>query len=228
MFGDSFEIPGNLRHQDHIRAAGYARRQRDLTRVATHDLEYHDPIMTCRGGLQTVDRLGRDHDGGVVADRTFGGADIIVDGLGNADESNFALLSEAAEDGKAAVTADSDQCVEAKQADALDHVWRPVRDAAVGHLIGKRVAAVGGAEDRAGHAHHGEAGASVVEFLRVRRPVQQALGTMVDAKNAPAVALCGTRDNRADHCIEPGAIAAAGQYAKLFLRRCHNPNIIMK
>ena len=79
-----------------------------------------------------------------------------------------------------------------------------------------------GSEDRAGHAHHGGVAALQVESTtstgRCSRP-----RALADAENTPAIALNGAHDNRADHSVEPGAIAAAGQQAKLLFRHYKEP-----
>ena len=77
---------GDLGDEDDVGAAGDAGGQRDMAGVAPHHLEDHDAVVARRGRLQPVERLGRDRDGGVVADRVLGRADIVVDGLGDADE----------------------------------------------------------------------------------------------------------------------------------------------
>ena len=52
-----------------------------------------------------------------------------------------------------------------------------------------------------------------IERRGIDRPAQQPVRALVDAENAPSMALHGTRDHGADHGVEPGAIAAAGQNA---------------
>ena len=52
-----------------------------------------------------------------------------------------------------------------------------------------------------------------VERGELHRTAQQALGALVDAEHAPAIAEHGARDDGADHGVEPGAVAAAGQHA---------------
>ena len=117
MRGDGFKVVRDFRHKDHVGAAGDTGCEGDLAAVTPHHLEDHHPVVACRGGLQPVDRLGRHHDRCVVADRALGAADIVVDRLRDADKGDAPLLSETAEDGKAAVAADADQRVKAEQAD---------------------------------------------------------------------------------------------------------------
>ena len=90
--------------------------QRDMAGIAPHHLEDHDAVVACRGRLQPVERLGRDHHRGVVADRVLGRADVVVDRLGNADELDAALLRQPAQDGEAAIAADADERVDAELA----------------------------------------------------------------------------------------------------------------
>jgi hypothetical protein len=44
-----------------------------------------------------------------------------------------------------------------------------------------------------------------VELYRINRAPQQAVGALVDAKNAPSMTVHGTSNNRADNGVKPGA-----------------------
>src|SRR6202035_4019590 len=57
MRGDSFEVIGDFGHQDYVRAAGDTRCQCNLAAVTPHHFEDHHAVVTCRGGLQPIDRL---------------------------------------------------------------------------------------------------------------------------------------------------------------------------
>ena len=76
--------------------------------------------------------------------------------------------------------------------------------------VGERVAAVGGAEQ--GAAEVQDAGDAVGGQLdRVDRPREQAVGRLADAEDLPAVAVHRALDHGADHGVQAGAVAAAGQ-----------------
>ena len=76
----------HLRDQHDVGAAGDARGDGDVAGVAAHHLQHHDPLVAGAGRVQAVERLGGDGDGRRVADRPLGIGDVVVDGLGNADE----------------------------------------------------------------------------------------------------------------------------------------------
>ena len=72
-------------NEDDMGAAGDARGIGDPARVAAHHFNDDDAVVRVGRGVDAVDGLGGDHDGGVVAEGLVGAADIVVDGLGNAD-----------------------------------------------------------------------------------------------------------------------------------------------
>ena len=80
--GHLFVGEGELRQQDHVRAAGHARIQGEPTGLVAHDLHHHGAGMAGRGGVQAVDDLGADVHGGVEAEGDVGAVQVVVDGLG--------------------------------------------------------------------------------------------------------------------------------------------------
>src|SRR5205823_4086942 len=131
--------------------------------------------------------------------------------LRDADEVDPALLREAPQDIEAAVAADPDQRLDAEFAQAVDDLAGAVAPAAVRHREGERVAAVGGAENGTAEAQHVDAGPVEAERLGLDRAAQQPHRAVADAVDAPAIALDRAGHDGADHRIEAGAIAAAGQ-----------------
>jgi hypothetical protein len=51
-----------------------------------HHLDQQHPLVGLRSGVQPVDHLGRDADRGVEAEGQVGAVDVVVDGLGDADD----------------------------------------------------------------------------------------------------------------------------------------------
>ena len=154
MLGYRLDTVGYFRDQHDVGAAGNAGGDRDMTGIAAHHFEHHDAIMARRRRLQAVERLGRDCNRGVVADRCLGVAHIIVDRFRNRDERQPALLREPAENHEAPVTANTDQRVELQCAVGVDYFLRTILEAAIGHREGERVALIGRAENCAAEAHH--------------------------------------------------------------------------
>ena len=100
-----------------------------------------------------------------------------------------------------------------------DDLLRPVLDRAVGHRKGERVAAVGGAQDGATLAHDGAGELFGVQHFVLQGPAEQAHRAFLDADDGPAK-LRRPGGRGADHRIEAGAVAAAGQDADT-LFACH-------
>src|SRR3546814_5439198 len=84
----------------------------DVAGVAAHHLQHHDPRVAGRRRLELVERLGRHLHCRCVAERDLGMAKVVVDGLGDGDEVDAALLGQTAQDGLAAVAADADKGIE--------------------------------------------------------------------------------------------------------------------
>ena len=120
------EVERDLRDQDDVGAAGDARVERDPAGVAAHHLDDHDPVVRFGGGVQAIDRVGGEAHRGVEAERVRRLDDVVVDGLGHADERHAALV-ELVRDGQRAVAADDDQRVELQLVEHLDAARRVVR-----------------------------------------------------------------------------------------------------
>ena len=154
VIGDFLDFIRNFGNEDDIRAARNARRDGDMPRVAAHDFKDHNAVMARGGGLEPVERFGCNRNGGIETDRDFRHADIVVDGLGNADERKAAFFRKAAQDIEAAVAADADQRIAFQRIIAVDDFLRTFFDRAVRHRVGERIAFVSGAEDRSALPHH--------------------------------------------------------------------------
>ena len=102
-----------IRTSGHREAAAMA-----LGGVAAHHLQHHHPVVAEAGRLQAIERLGGDGDRRRIADGALGIGDVVVDGLGDADEGEPRRHQQAAQDVEAAVAADADQPVEPKPLEA--------------------------------------------------------------------------------------------------------------
>src|SRR5699024_831656 len=83
---DAVDVVGQLGQQDDVRAARNAGIQGQPAGLVAHDLDAHDPAVAAGGGVDAVDDLGRDLDGGVETKGDVGAVDVVVDGLGQADD----------------------------------------------------------------------------------------------------------------------------------------------
>src|SRR5450755_3907138 len=82
---------GNFWNENHMRAPGHARGDRDPTRIAAHHFDHHHSMVRFRGGVDLVNRVGRGVHSRVETESEFGGGEIIVDGLGHAHDFHALL-----------------------------------------------------------------------------------------------------------------------------------------
>jgi len=157
-------------------------------------------VVRLGGGVQPVDRFGRDGDRGVEAEGVVGGAQVVVDRLGHAHDAD-AVVGQALRDAEGVLAADRDQRVDALVGqDLLD-----LLDAAL-DLV--RVGARGPQDGAAA----GEDVLDVVEAERAAVPGQRAVPAVAEAHEVPAVHLDALAHHGADHRVESRAVAAAGQH----------------
>ena len=110
------EVERNLRQENHICSAGDATPKRDPSGMASHHLEHHHALVACRGGMQTVEAVDHGFHGAVETESHGGGAEIIVDGLGHADDGPaFAVKLQTG--GERAIAAYDHQCGDAELVD---------------------------------------------------------------------------------------------------------------
>ena len=114
-----------LGDQDHVGAAGDPAHDRDPAGVAAHHLDDHHAVVRLRGRVQPVDRLGRDRDGGVEAERVVGGREVVVDRLRDADDRELVLRVEPRRDAERVLAADRDERVEPLPSKCLEHRSTP-------------------------------------------------------------------------------------------------------
>ena len=194
----------DLGQQDHVGGAGQAGLERDPARVAAHGLDDHDAAVALAGGLQALDRVGHGRDRGIEAEAALAACDVVVDRLGHADDGQ-AALGDAMRDRHRAVAADRHQRVEPERA----RVGQRLRGA---RLVAQRVGLVAGAQHGA-TLHQDAADAVPVERPGLRRLAHQAREAVADADHLGAALAQQRLGDRADHRVESGAVAAAGQHA---------------
>ena len=143
------QIERNLRNQDHVRAAGDARVQRNPAGIPPHHLDHHDAVVRLGRGVQPIDGVGCEVHRGVEPEAADSADDVVVDGFRHADDRN-ALLRQLVRDGQRAVAADDDERVEAELVKVLGDALRVVNLSVAGrHGIREGIAAIGRAENRA-------------------------------------------------------------------------------
>src|SRR6202008_1480552 len=82
-------------------------------------------LMTFRSRVQLVDRVGRRGNGRVEPERRNGSADVVIDGLGHADDRE-PLFPELQRDAERAIAADGYQGVETVRPERVEQLLRAV------------------------------------------------------------------------------------------------------
>ena len=205
VLGHAVEVRRDLRHQDDVRAACDARVGGDPPHVPPHHLADDDALVALRRGVQPVDGVRGDHHRGVEAEGEVGGVDVVVDGLGHADDRQ-ALLVHARGGRERPLAADGDDGADAV---ALHRALHPLQ--AVLHLEGVDAA---GAEDGAAAVQDAArrlAGEPEVVIL------QQALPPVAQAHHLEAV-LRAPAHHGANDGIESRAIPSTGEHGYFHMR----------
>ncbi len=100
--------------------------ERDPAGVPAHDLDDENAAVGLRSGVQAIDRLHRDVDRGVEAERVVGGVEVVVDGLGHADDPD-AVLVQRGRDAEGILPADGDERIDLE----VDEILHNALDAAL-------------------------------------------------------------------------------------------------
>jgi len=194
---DLVDVERDLGDQDHVGAAGDPRVQRDPACAAAHHLHDQDPVVALGGGVQAVDRLGRDLQRGVEAERHVGRPEIVVDRLWHSDDVDAALM-QLVGDAERVLAANRNQPVELEACKRLtDEVH------AIVALVGVRARA---AKDRAAA---GEDPARGLDVELGERVLEHPPPAVAEADQMVAVAVDPLPNDRPDDRVEAGAIAAA-------------------
>ena len=93
-----------------MRACSHAGVQCDPAYVAAHHFGDHAAVMRFAGGTNAVHSLGRNRNSGVKTESVVGGAQIVINGLGNTDDGQT-RIRQTLGTGKSAFTADGDNGV---------------------------------------------------------------------------------------------------------------------
>ena len=190
--------------------------QGNETRIPSHQLQKHHPVVRFGGGVQFIQRVGGSAHGGIKAEGAFRASNIIIDRLRHAYHRN-ALFKKFLRDPQGAVAADHDQPVKLEIPDILDQLRGDILDhllAIAHHLASKGVAAVGRAEDRPA------ARQNTAHIVRVQRAdtilLHEAIKPVLHPQHLQVVIMLGSLHHRADYRVQTGGIAPAGQHSQFF------------
>src|SRR2546426_4043566 len=113
------DINLKLRNDAAIGGTCHGRKHGSETGVAAKDLEDHETLVGAGGGAKAVDHLDGAGDAGAEADAVVGAGDVVVHGLGNADDLE-AFFVKADAIAQRVVTADGDESVDAEPGEVLE------------------------------------------------------------------------------------------------------------
>jgi len=209
MFANMLDGEGNFRNEDDMGAAGDAGFKSDPAAVAAHDLNHHHAMMRCGRGVNLVDGIGDGVQRGIESECDLGGGEIVIDGLGHADNLH-SLLKKFVPNLLRAVAADGDDGVNAQLGgvgnDLGGNITRYFLAILNGSVV-EGIAAVGGAENGAA-ARQNAAHFLEREFEGLFRP-DEAIETIRDADDFPSVLDDGSFGSGANDRIEAGSVAAS-------------------
>jgi hypothetical protein len=169
--------------------------------VPPHHLHDQRAVVRLGRGVQAVDRLRGDADRGVEAEGVVGGAQVVVDGLGDADDVQ-PLGGQPGRDPEGVLAADGHQRVDAQVGQVAPHLL----DAVVHlHHVGARAA-----EDRAAARQDA---ARRLDVERHGDLLQRPPPAVAEPEELVAVHLDALADDGADDRVEAGAVATAGEDA---------------
>ncbi len=176
---------------------------------AAHDLDDLHPMVAAGGGTRALDDVSARPHRRVEAEGVVGGVEILVDGLGDADDRP-AQVGELLADAEGVLAADGHERVELEALDVPQHLGRAIH-ALVADLvlegIGARRAQVGAAVAVPGaHGVHVERPGVLTEA------VEQAFPSVVDADDVDAV-VGRAVDEAADRRVQARRVAAAREHA---------------
>ncbi|CAB4870406.1 unannotated protein [freshwater metagenome] len=197
---DLFEIERPLRDEDRVGAARHPRMAGDPSGVAAHHLDDEHPVVGLGRGVEAVDRVGGDLDGGVEAEGVVGPGEIVVDRLRDAHHRD-AVVGESRGDAERVLAADRDQRLDARALHRAPDDGGSVGSVPVG--VG-----AGGAENRPAAVDQPR---SAVDRQLDHVVVDESGPAVAHADELVAVVLRAPAHDRAQDGIEAGTVAAAGE-----------------
>ena len=175
--------------------------------VATHHLDDECAVVRLGRGVQAVDRLGRDVDRGVEAERVVGGRQVVVDGLGHADDMH-AAGEQLGRNAEGVFATDSDERIDAELVEVGRDRLEPAVD--LGRVGARR------AEDRATARQDAP---NLRDAERRGLTVDRAAPAVAKSDEVVAVLLDALADDGTDHRVQAGAVTTACEYSDAHLRR---------
>ena len=117
---EAVEVDGLLGQENGVGATGDAGVPDHPTRVAAHDLHHQTSVVRAGGGVEAVDGLRGDGDGGVEPYGELGGIKVVVDGLGAA-YGGHAQLGQPVEHPQGVLASDAHEGIDTQPLEGLAH-----------------------------------------------------------------------------------------------------------
>src|SRR5438876_1706704 len=227
QLGKMLDIKLEFRDDTTISGAGHGRKHGGKTGVAAKDFENHEAFVRAGGSAQAVDHLNGAGDAGAEANAIVRARDVVVHGLGNADDLE-ALFVETNAVAEGIVTTDGNESVDSEPGEILEDFRSQVvffsgefilemrRDIGFGNAAGigargmeKSAASAAGAIDNFFVEKKEVVGVVVVLFSD---HIDEARPPVTNADNLIAFPN-GAKSNAADRWIETGNVTASGEDA---------------
>ncbi len=174
--------------------------QRDPAGMAAHHLDDQRAVVRLGRRVQPVDRLHGDVDRGVEPEGVVGGVEVVVDRLRHADDVD-AHLAEPGRHAEGVLAAYRDQRVDAVVVQRGRDLVEAVVD--LERVGARRAEDRAAARQDAAHLGHAE---------RHRDVLERALPAVPEPDELVAVDADALADDGADHRVQAGAVAPAGQH----------------
>lgn len=222
VFRDFVDVETNLRDQDDVRSARDPCVERDPSRVASHELDNHDTMVTRGCRVNAIERFCCDMDSGLESECDVCAVEIVVDGLWDPDAVE-SLVGDLFRDGHGAIASDDDQCI--------DFADLKVRHADIGEIFEDcvpllilpdwevlGVGSVVGPDDGAAHC---EDVGDIVEIESVDSVFDKSKESVLDSEYFDAV-IDRVFGDGADDRVETGTIAASSEDSDAFDFGCRD------
>ena len=208
VLADAVQVVRDFRDEDDVRPAGQARRQRQPPCLVAHQLDDHDAQVGLGRRVQPVHRLGGGGHRRIVAEGGVGFDQVVVDGLGQAQDIE-PVLHQAKGDLVRAIAAQADQAVKTEALVGFDGPSRQVHRLAVGQRHAVRLLATGAEDSAAGREDIGD----IIEVQGTGLILDEAAKAFLDPDDLDVEIAERRLDDTADGRIQARTIAAAGEDA---------------
>jgi hypothetical protein len=208
------DVEGLLGDEDHVASPGEPGMKGDPACVAPHDLDHHHAVVRLRGGVEAVDRVGRDLERGIEAEGEVRGPEVVVDRLGHAQDRQVVLVVEARGSAERVLAPDRDQAVEVEALERLADTGRAV---VALEGVGPR-----GTQD--GPAPREDASGGFDREL-LEEVLERSAPAVAKADDGVAVVVDPLADDRPDRGVQPRAVPPSGQHSHAHAAQDTRPSL---